>query len=409
MTLEEEWDSVINNNTAIYIYGAGKIGREIFRLIVMSHHREKVKGFLVTQFAENPNEIEGIPVMLPENISDRSNLVLVAVTEKYQAAIMETLRKTGFLNIQIAHKYSILLNMKFDKLPEMIEVDVKELLLCQYEKKQFCRYDIIVELLAIENCYNKNNFGFFLYKKYLNKDGCYENHTAMTEKRLDSTIRDCEEKGYREELVLSVDRKLHFADEPGKVAFAIYFGIPRVKLKVLPIIEKTCFGREWLCKIYSEKEIQLIENKLYKEWLKWKQPIKGILWPCAAEYYDEIIQKIREEYVVSNIHDYTFELWEFEQIVHKIYEIGCTPEWKIKTKLKHMQYCMPYNIRIFDVNFDNPEFRIRIGGGILSDKGAKLKKNIRELYMGKIQEYFPDIIIHTADDFYQSRYIDSLL
>lgn len=69
----------------------------------------------------------------------------------------------------------------------------------------------------------------------------------------------------------------------------------------------------------------------------------------------------------------------------------------------------PYRIRIFDIHMNNPEFRMKKAvKGILSDKGAKLKEKIRELYKGKVTGYFSDIIFHTADNFYQSECIEKL-
>ena len=153
----------------------------------------------------------------------------------------------------------------------------------------------------------------------------------------------------------------------------------------------------------------MIEEKFSGVKKSWMHPIKGILWPNVAEYFDAIIDVIEWQYVVTNIKDMKLTSKQFDEMVYEIYRLDDIAEWKINTKLKYMKCFSIYSVRFFDIDFGNPEFRIRAaGGGILSDKGAKLKEKIRELYKEKLDEYFPDIIFHTADNFLQTKYIEKL-
>ena len=57
MTLREEWNEQIKNRNNIYIYGAGKVGKRLLKLLIESGIGEKCKGFLVTSLDENERQI----------------------------------------------------------------------------------------------------------------------------------------------------------------------------------------------------------------------------------------------------------------------------------------------------------------------------------------------------------------
>ena len=194
-----------------------------------------------------------------------------------------------------------------------------------------------------------------------------------------------------------------------RLALAIYFGVTKLKARIVSE-EEIYYGKEWFFKNFSCEECQIIEEKLSEIERSWFNPIKGILWPNVEIYFNDIIDTIKQQYTVSNIEDIILNSDEFEEIVYSIYRLDDIAEWKINTKLKYMKHFSTCHIRIFDIDFGNPEFRVKAaGGGILSDKGAKLKEKIRELYKGKVTEYFPDIIFHTADNFLQTRSIEKIL
>lgn len=410
MTIEEQWKNLIDENQSIYIYGAGKIGKKVLRLIKRTESSvKKVKGFLVSDLIGNPKMIEEVPVMLPENISDRKSLVLVSVTDIYQETIVENLKQLGFLNVIIAYKYSFMEDDVSDTFPKTISINTNELMLCQYRKGLFNRYDIVVRLLAIEEYYGKNNYGFSLYEKMQSKRAEDATYGRISLKRFIALIESYEESGYKKDSELIIDESLHLVDGSHRLALAIYFGVVRLTVRIVKREDQVFYGKEWFEELFSQEECKIIENKLSMIEPCWSGTIKGILWPSVAEYFDEIISVIEEQYPVANIMDIVYEREKFEQIVNEIYRMDSIAEWKINTKLKYMKPFSPYRIRIFDIEMNNPEFRMKKAiGGILSDKGACLKEKIRQMYKGKVTGYFSDIIFHTADNFYQSGCIEKL-
>ena len=411
MPVEEEWKKIIDENQSIYIYGAGNIGKKILRLIEKTENAAlKVQGFLVSDMTGNPERIDKYYVTVPQNLSDRDSLILVAVTDVYQDNIIDSLKILGFSNVVTAYKYSFIGGEdEWDSQPKIIKVDTHELLLCQYRAGLFNRYDIIVRLLAIENYYGKNQCGFALYQKMQNMRTNDKEYGKISMQRFIRLIQSYEKYGYDENSELVVDEDLHLIDGSHRLALAIHFGTMRLRVRAVKREDKIWYGEEWFTRRFSMDEYKMMRERLFMVEKRWGDSIKGILWPSVSEYFNEIVELIRTQYSVTNIKDIVLNLEKFEKKVYQVYEVDSIAQWKINTKLKYMRQFSPYYIRTFDIDMGNPEFRIKkAGDGILSDKGARLKEEIRNRYKGRVQGYFSDIIFHTADNFYQSRYIDKI-
>lgn len=410
MAIKEEWKNLIEENQSIYIYGAGNIGKKVLRLIKRTESAvKKVKGFLVSDLVGNPKMLDGFPVMIPENVSDRASLILVSVTDIYQETIVEYLKQLGFVNVIIAYKYSFMEEEVSDDFPKTIEINTNELMLCQYKIGMFNRYDIVVRLLAIEEYYEKNNYGFSLYEKMQSERAKDASYGKISLQRFIKLIESYEKNGYKKESELIIDEGLHLFDGSHRLALAIYFKIARLTVRIVKRETEVFYGKEWFEELFSQEKCNTIEEKLAIIETDWSGTVKGILWPSVATYFDEIVGVIEEQYAVTNINDMVFSADEFEQIVKEIYRMDSIAEWKINTKLKYMRPFSPYYVRLFDIDLGNPEFRMsKAAKGILSDRGAKLKEKIREMYKRRISGYFSDIIFHTADNFYQSARIEKL-
>ena len=86
-------------HNVIYIYGAGKIGKEIFS--VLCQCEIPVSGFIVSddKYDENLMEIFSIPLYTISQITNKNTLVIVALGKKNTTEIRGTLEHKGFFNI----------------------------------------------------------------------------------------------------------------------------------------------------------------------------------------------------------------------------------------------------------------------------------------------------------------------
>lgn len=79
----------------IYIYGAGKYGRQLLQNLERDCIR--VDGFIVSDVKENDLYCEGLPVIGIEE-ADKDALILLGVSGRYEGEITEMLDQNGFMN-----------------------------------------------------------------------------------------------------------------------------------------------------------------------------------------------------------------------------------------------------------------------------------------------------------------------
>ena len=409
MQLREEWNKILKESRCLYIYGAGKIGKKIYTLIKKDNQLHKLKAFVVSDFkVANPDYIDDKQVIGVEDLKDKNATVLVSVSDIYQNEIIEQLQKLEFTHIVCAYKFSFLDEEETpQEMPKSLMIDLRELLIQQYSKLDFNRYDIVVRLLAIEDYFGENDFGFDLYRK-MQDNRVRPGYAKTAVIRFQELIKSIKEYGYDENSEIIVDCNLRLIDGAHRVALAIYHNISKVKIRILKKSSDIDYGLKWFEQCFNSEECNLIAEQLEELSKRWFFPIKGILWPTVAPYFQEITELISNQYAVMNIADYELPKEVFQRFVYGVYHIDDIAEWKVLSKLKYFGEKDFYCIRMFDIHMRHPDFRVKKSGSTISRNGEKLKKIIRDKYKNRI-EYFPDIIFHTGDNFFQSEYLDALV
>lgn len=132
MTLREEWNEQIKDKNDIYIYGAGKVGKRLLKLLVESGIGEKCKGFLVTSLEENEKQIMGKEVIKFTGDLYKDISIFVSVSKAYHPEVYKILEENDFQNVIEAHKYY---SLELDnKQIEYGEVNSREDLIHKYKK-----------------------------------------------------------------------------------------------------------------------------------------------------------------------------------------------------------------------------------------------------------------------------------
>lgn len=297
---------------------------------------------------------------------------------------------------------------KRDENADHNEYDVEEIFLHQNKKNGYSRWDIVVRYLAVENYYEKNDFGFDLYRKMQEKRIKPEYVEASVDK-FKELIKSYEEKGYDKNSEIVLDSNLNLVDGSHRMALALYHGQKNISCKVYNEPFSIDYGMEWFLEHdFSINEIDLIKKRCDELMKEHMRGLSLILWPPVAPFFDEIIEKLSLLYDIRDIKDYDFPEVIFERAVKGIYHIDDIEEWKIDKKLEYMKKYPP-KVRMAYIYSEIPEFRRKkINKKTLSGQGEKIKKVIRNCYKNKIEDYFYDIIIHTADNYEQSEYISDI-
>lgn len=406
MELREEWNKILAECQNVYIYGAGKIGRKIYGLIKKGNQLVKLKGFIVSN--TGGGYVENKPIISIDKINEKDSTILVSVSDIYQNEILELLQRTGFTNVICAYKYAFLEENDIpQEMPETIMIDLRELLVQQYEETKFKRFDIIVRLLAIRNYYGENNLGFDLYRRMQNFR-IHSKYADVAEPRFKALIKSVEEHGYDTDSEIYVDRNLKLIDGSHRIALAIYHNIKKVRVRVLNRFENVSYGLDWFEQYFSAAECNMLVECQRLISLEWFRPIRGIIWPAVSEYASEITELIGHQYEVSDIVDYAFPREIFKHFVYGVYHVDDIAEWKVRAKLEHFGEHEVYHVRMLNIHMPYPDFRVKRVGTTISQKGEKLKKIVRDSYKNKVENYFHDIIFHTSDNYFQSEYMEAL-
>jgi hypothetical protein len=290
---------------------------------------------------------------------------------------------------------------------------VSEILLQQNREGGYQRLDTFVRLLAIENEYGKNDFGWNYYRK-MQKARC-DLTDSGTEERVaifKALIKSWEENGYDAKSEILLDRNLNLRDGGHRMALALYHGLDKINCQVMNYENDTDYGKEWFIENgFSCDEIANITNKANEIFEKNEVRMACLIWPPAEKYFDEITEKIKLMYNVVSCEDFTFSSEEtFPRFVKAVYGADDIAEWKVDKKLEYMSDVGDKNVRYIVCKVDTPYYRSKgVNGNLILTQGERLKKIIRKCYQGEIENYINDVIIHTTDNNEQFEYVDRLM
>lgn len=289
--------------------------------------------------------------------------------------------------------------------------DARELFFNEHVHSEYQRYDIIVRLLAVENYYGKNDFGWDLYRKQqaARKAEDWKN----SEPRFRALIKSYNEKGYDTSSEIEIGSDLRLLDGSHRMALSLYHRHYQIACQVMPRCRQVYYGINWYIENgFSIEEIENIHHRylLLKEELQ--VPYLCTLWAPVASFYDEILERLKLMSNVVSFTDYTFDEYNYAQIARKIYAVDDIEKWKIEKKIGYMHQNVldnQWRIRVVKLQIDTPRFR-RKGAtqNTLSQECEEIKRVIRNCYKDRLSNYFYDIICHIGDNFYQNEFINKL-
>lgn len=96
--LTNEWISIVDYPD-LYLYGAKKTAESLYDLIVNMGYKEHIKGFLVTDGANNEKQLCGLPVYDVHSFKNKDARILVPHKGVYKKQISDLLNSLGFSNI----------------------------------------------------------------------------------------------------------------------------------------------------------------------------------------------------------------------------------------------------------------------------------------------------------------------
>lgn len=289
--------------------------------------------------------------------------------------------------------------------------DARELFFNEHVHSEYHRYDIVVRLLAVENYYGKNDFGWDLYRKQqsIRKAEDWENAEA----RFRALIESYDKNGYDSSSEIEIGQDLRLLDGSHRVALSIYHKHFQIACRVMPQCRQVYYSINWYIENgFSVEEIEKIRHRYMQLKEEIRVPFICTLWAPVASYFDEITERLKLLCNVMSYTNYTFDEYSYAQIARKIYAVDDIEKWKIEKKIEFMRQNVldnQWKIRVVKLQIDTPRFR-RKGAtqNTLSQECEVIKRIIRNCYKERLSNYFYDIICHIGDNFYQNDFIDKL-
>lgn len=337
------------------------------------------------------------------------NKILANKMKQYLKNLIRKIYHIKFIH-KVAAPYFISVRESIEKgNTKHIKLSVSEIFFQQNTNEGYNRYDTIVRLLAVENYYGLNDYGFDFYKR-MQAARVKQEYVDESITKFYDLITSFEGHGYDSKSEILLDKDLHLLDGSHRLALAIYYNIKEIRVRIRKKSEPVFYGIEWF-KIngFNELECNILVSKFEEIKARLNVPFICTIWSPASKYFDSITENLKLFGEVKEFKDYEMSESEYRFKTHMIYAIDDIAKWKIEKKLEYMtlQQSDCYKIRKVTLLLNSPNFRLKKSTNkTLSIKCEQIKQLLREGYMHKINNYFYDIIIHIGDNFYQNTYIN---
>ena len=297
-------------------------------------------------------------------------------------------------------------------------VSTKDLFLAQFDNGDYNAMDVIVKILAIENYYGLNDYGFNLYNKMQEKR-VGENW----ETRFKTLIKSVEDNGLMD--VKSIDTDINYSIHDGahRLALSIYHNVDKIKIRVYNTdILRRRYGIEWFSNNdFTNDEISIILKKFKEVVTKLNDPYYSIFWPPARNIFNKLENEITNvETGISTIDKEILFLPrdKFRKFMYDVYETDDIAKEKLDLKYKYLNNSLDKDnysedklpLVVMRVKLDDPDFRLKgLTGLPQSKKTMRIKKKLRNDNSNFVTDYYYDIIMHMTDNTYQNDDVAKIL
>ena len=420
-------ESAINLSNCVELVSKGwanKLGINDDELIYSNKYFEFYKGFKVVSLEvvirkkiidQRVKDLYDLNILYKKGYSGYKITKSMIIRKKINYKILWMLKKIKKITkygLKILKKPNrIFKNNKICSLDKYIEnfnisIDPVVLMSLQYHKKEFMRYDVLIRMQAFENYYEEKPDPFNLYDKMQLQRKQF-NHDSDRYKQLIASIAHngfdvCNNP-------ISVNKIGKLLDGSHRLAITLKLNQRQLSVSLKNNDDKIDYGRKWFeNKSFSKKEIKEVDDYKHKIFIEKGIYFPIILWPAASSSFNRIFSEINKEYPIVKSHEINFTPKSFQDFVFDIYSTDDIENWKVKKKLYYM-ITFKKNIKIAWIDLGNPYYRKKHNNELISTKGEKLKKHIRNKFKNEIDNYTYDIIFHTGDNSRQNVLINEII
>lgn len=293
----------------------------------------------------------------------------------------------------------------------------------QYDKDSlYNRVDLFVRLLAIDQYYGKNSYGFDLYEKMqrvrleqveVKKALEGREYSRETFTRL---IQSFEKNGFDSRFPLGIDIDGKLYDGSHRLALSIYHKLDNIPVYIEESIGKfDCkYDLDWFLRNgFSKEELRKITIKMDDVLKSYSKEYILIIWGPALQYRSIVNSIIKEKLLVSERYSIHFDNSDkMASFIENIYLYdNCRQDRFIVKKEKLLNG--PLSCEIYKVTFRNSYEIVSNKRGhvsVFNKEVEEVKNNIRKKISSLMsKDYYFDIVVHTTDNRENTDHVQNVI
>ena len=294
------------------------------------------------------------------------------------------------------------------------EIAVRDIILSQFHNDDYDNYRFVngvVELLAIENYYEKNDFGFKYYNK-MQEDSYFD-----WESRFKNLIESYDKNGFDGKHFVQLAKDFAVMDGSHRIMLAWYHKLEFIWGKVYKTERDRVFNIDFFWKKeFAIEDCYYIENKRNQLLETANYLYTGVIWPpaydCAEDILNDIeahndgITVVEKEMLELDREDF---IGLFKGLYHTDILDDDGMQFKIGLIDNSMDQHKTYRIVRFKLSCINPRMSMNRKNYMpQSETISRIKWWVRGRYKRSVKNYEYDVIMHIADNYLQSKFCESL-
>lgn len=240
-----------------------------------------------------------------------------------------------------------------------LNFEVAELFFQHNGERDFLRYDMIIRLLAVENYFGKNKYGFDMYSR-MQGARVKPEYVSESVEKFKNLITSYEKKGYDNASEIELDNQLHLIDGSHRMALAMYYDIKTINAKVRAYQADVFYSIEWF-KIngFSDHECEILRNRYEQLKTHYRHPFACIIWNSAAVFYDKIIKDLSLFGKIINAEKINLNELNYKQYIKEVLFIKNVKKRTIDETLSNMldRQEKVLHICIVSLLIEQPDYR----------------------------------------------------
>ena len=307
-----------------------------------------------------------------------------------------------------------------------IERYIDSFILHEMKENGFNRYDIIVRLLAVEEYYKKNNYGFLMYEqmqeiRFKQKPYIREALEKRGKLRFCELIDSIEKNGYNDnDNPILLNDCAHLINGAHRLALGFFYKIDFLTCRYSNLDQgyhdHIQYGLTWFEENFEQSQCLIIERRM-KQLLDERGMLAySIVWPVAYPYIDSIEKEISQYFeIISYLNLNFIDRETLISFIELVYSRDHYRAERASEKIVNLGPNMPMNIRIFQMKFsivDTPiEEKICQGRDVRFipiEYLQNAKGKIRELIKKDIKDYVFDNAFHCGQTISENIFLQEL-